>query len=85
MIDQSEILNCNQVQFSTLFFGCAQLRAPFTTHGNVAEFGGEIPISWAKPLNVDCFAINVLSGVMYWTLLEMLLGNKQQEEPHYWI
>jgi hypothetical protein len=45
MIDQSEILSCSQVQFITLFFGGAQLGTPFTSQGNVDEFGAEKPVS----------------------------------------
>jgi hypothetical protein len=37
MIDRSEILNRSQVQFITLF--CEG--APFTSHGNLHEFGAE--------------------------------------------
>jgi len=45
MIDQSEILSRHQVQFITLFFGGAQLFAPFTSHGKLHEFGAEKSIS----------------------------------------
>jgi hypothetical protein len=44
-IDQLKILNRSGVQFITLFFGGAQLVAPFSSHGNLHEFGAEKPIS----------------------------------------
>jgi hypothetical protein len=46
MIDQSELLNRNQVQFITLFFLQVHNRvAPFSSHGKLHEFGGEKSIS----------------------------------------
>jgi hypothetical protein len=32
--------------------------APFTSHGKLHEFGGEKPISWAKPAEFDFMTIN---------------------------
>jgi hypothetical protein len=32
--------------------------APFTNHGKMHEFGGEKPISWAKPAHFDFFTLN---------------------------
>ncbi len=37
MIDLSEILSRSQVQFITLFFGGAQLRCAFTSHGKLVQ------------------------------------------------
>jgi hypothetical protein len=46
MIDQSEILRRSQVQFITLFFSeVHDCVAPFTSRGNMHEFGAEKPIS----------------------------------------
>jgi hypothetical protein len=41
MIDQSEILSRNQVQFITLFFGGAELCCTFTSHGKLHAFGAK--------------------------------------------
>jgi len=32
--------------------------APFTSHDNLKQFGGEKPISWAKPAHFDFFPGN---------------------------
>jgi hypothetical protein len=45
MIDQSEILNCSQDQFITLFLEVHNCVAPFTNPGKLQEFGAEKPIS----------------------------------------
>jgi hypothetical protein len=44
MIDQSEILSRSQVQFSTRFFGGAQLCCAIYQPGKLHEFGAEKPI-----------------------------------------
>jgi hypothetical protein len=45
IIDQSEILSRSHIQFSTLFFGGAQLCCAFYQHSKLHDFGAENPIS----------------------------------------
>jgi hypothetical protein len=51
MNDKSEVLSRSQVQFITLVFKCTNL---CRSHGKLLhEFGGEKPISGAKPAHFD--------------------------------
>jgi hypothetical protein len=45
MINQSEIMSHNQVQFITLFLEVHNCVVPFTSHSKLHEFGAEKPIS----------------------------------------